>query len=329
MTAGTTLPATGLNEAGDWVQVIQADGQQVWLARQFVQAAGDLATLPIAAVTRPSGPCKPSPSAAASARPTVRSCLPDHLLVHSPDGVEVTFEANGVHFSLGSTVALRRPAPDSMTVTTFEGRAVLEGQPPQGDAFTLVIPAGLEADLPLTTDAQGNPVPAGPPTDFRPLDPAEWTIYSGLPGGLALAGNFSVPDVSSLPGAEALAAASAGVLLGTGDVQITLFWNNLADMDLIVQEPGGNTIYFGDPVSSDGGQLDVDLNYPCGENTNFAENVYWPVGQAPTGSYTVAVNQYDTCGAGDAAWTLVVRVEGNVVLTRSGVGGYEEFTFER
>ena len=128
-----------------------------------------------------------------------------------------------------------------------------------------------------------------------------------------------MPDVSTLPGAEALAAASSGVLLGSGDVQITLFWNNLADMDLIVQEPNGNEIYFGDPVSPDGGQLDVDSNYPCGENTNFAENIYWPTGQAPTGSYLVAVNQYDTCGVGDAAWTLVVRVEGNVVLTRSGL----------
>ena len=140
--AGTTLPAVGLNEAGDWVQVIQPDGQHVWISRQLVQTAGDLSTLPTTAGEVPLGPLQAFAFSTGLSAPDCTDFLPDHLLIHSPQGQEVTFEANGVHFSLGSTVALRSPDQASMTVTTFAGRAVLDGQPPGSDPFTLVIPAG-------------------------------------------------------------------------------------------------------------------------------------------------------------------------------------------
>lgn len=78
--------------------------------------------------------------------------------------------------------------------------------------------------------------------------------------------------------------------------------------------PPGTEIYFGNRQSATGGRLDLDSNFPCGSNTNFAENVFWPTGQAPRGTYRVFVNQFSTCGAGDARWTLVVRVDGQVVL---------------
>jgi hypothetical protein len=117
-------------------------------------------------------------------------------------------------------------------------------------------------------------------------------------------------------------------VLGTGEVQITLTWDNGADMDLSVTEPNGESISYSSRGSSTGGQLDVDSNYPCGENQFSVENIFWPTNGAPSGSYQVGVNQYSTCSGGDANWTLTVRVNGQVVLTESGTGGTTSFSFD-
>jgi hypothetical protein len=111
-------------------------------------------------------------------------------------------------------------------------------------------------------------------------------------------------------------------VLGTGDVQITLTWDNDYDLDLYVTEPSGELIYFGDLVSDTGGELDVDANYPCGENLFAVENVFWEEDEAPEGEYQVAVVIGDaTCDELDEAdWTLTVRVGGDVIFESSGEG---------
>ncbi|MBN1964903.1 MAG: hypothetical protein JW910_09665 [Anaerolineae bacterium] len=116
--------------------------------------------------------------------------------------------------------------------------------------------------------------------------------------------------------------------LGTGDVQVTLTWDSAADLDLYVTEPSGETIYFGNPASATGGQLDRDSNFPCGSNPGSVENIFWPTGQAPSGTYTVQVNLYSLCGAYSANWTLVVRVDGQVVLQRTGTSN-ASYSFTR
>jgi hypothetical protein len=120
---------------------------------------------------------------------------------------------------------------------------------------------------------------------------------------------------------------TATPVLGTGAVQVTLNWDNQADMDLSVVEPNGQTISYGNRQSSTGGQLDVDSNYPCGSNLFSVENIFWPTTGAPSGTYRVMVNEYSQCDDGAANWTLTVRVNGQVVLTQQGTGGQSEFTF--
>jgi hypothetical protein len=86
-------------------------------------------------------------------------------------------------------------------------------------------------------------------------------------------------------------------ILGTGDVQITLRWAGYNDLDLHVYDPEGNEIWYGSPNSSTGGLLDVDSNAGCGgeKRERPVENIYWPVGSAPRGEYTVAVVYYAVC----------------------------------
>ncbi|MBN1287299.1 MAG: thrombospondin type 3 repeat-containing protein, partial [Anaerolineae bacterium] len=118
------------------------------------------------------------------------------------------------------------------------------------------------------------------------------------------------------------------VQLGTGDVQVTLTWDNTDDMDLWVMEPSGEWIGYNHRTSATGGQLDVD-GYPACGNPNIAvENIFWPTGQSPEGTYIVAVDEYKTCNnPAPANWELIVKVNGQIVLHEFGAGGYTQFTF--
>jgi outer membrane protein OmpA-like peptidoglycan-associated protein len=81
----------------------------------------------------------------------------------------------------------------------------------------------------------------------------------------------------------------------TGDLQFSLMWNNLNDIDLHVIDPLGEIIYFGNRMSASGGNLDVDMNvmYKAGRYSEQpVENIFWPTGAAPSGHYTVIVVHY-------------------------------------
>jgi uncharacterized protein YegL len=77
----------------------------------------------------------------------------------------------------------------------------------------------------------------------------------------------------------------------SGDVQISLIWNNYNDLDLHVTCPHGDEIYFADRESECSGELDVDMNV-LPTSTEPVENVYWPPGEAPEGAYEVHVHHY-------------------------------------
>lgn len=103
----------------------------------------------------------------------------------------------------------------------------------------------------------------------------------------------------------------------SGEVQISLAWDNTNDLDLICKDPTGESTDGYNQASSTGGLLDVDMN-PTNENdihpinmlklnlregnTNPnrrtgtsnkpIENIYWPSGRAPFGIYKVYVHHF-------------------------------------
>ena len=77
----------------------------------------------------------------------------------------------------------------------------------------------------------------------------------------------------------------------SSDVQVSLMWNNYNDLDLHVVCPSGERIHGGNRKSACGGELDVDANVRP-DSRKPVENVVWPEGQAPAGTYQVFVHYY-------------------------------------
>jgi hypothetical protein len=125
------------------------------------------------------------------------------------------------------------------------------------------------------------------------------TYFPGLVGDLAA--RIGIPGFNS-------------PLLGTGDVQVTLRWQGDADLDLHVVDPNGEKIWFANKESSSGGILDVDANGACEGLPRPVENVYWPTGEAPNGSYAVSVVYYQSCGENAPTdYEVTITLDGEVV----------------
>ncbi|MEM9190148.1 MAG: PPC domain-containing protein [Myxococcota bacterium] len=83
--------------------------------------------------------------------------------------------------------------------------------------------------------------------------------------------------------------------VGSGDVDVSLTMSAPTDLDLYVVDASGTVIYYGNRHST-GGQLDLDANAACTSNVGVnAEHIFWPVGAAAAGTYTVRVAHFESC----------------------------------
>ena len=108
------------------------------------------------------------------------------------------------------------------------------------------------------------------------------------------------------------------IIVGSGDVQVTLLWANDSDMDLHVIDPSGFEIFYGDRISPSGGQLDVDDIPSGGDNSTHVENVFWAAEGAPAGAYSAFVNHFSSNTDGPNSYTLEVKVGGELIHRESG-----------
>jgi hypothetical protein len=134
-------------------------------------------------------------------------------------------------------------------------------------------------------------VPRLPDAPSRPHAPAA----RAEPGGA-----FPAAEAAGPPGViggelgRRLRAAGAQ----TGDVQLSIRWDGVNDIDLhVMVEPLGggprSLIGWQQKFGPCGGVLDVDANaHPAQLTPAPVENVFWNRGRAPFGRYTVAVHHY-------------------------------------
>lgn len=111
----------------------------------------------------------------------------------------------------------------------------------------------------------------------------------------------------------------AALRYGSGDVQVTITWSTTADIDLYVTDPMGETIFYANPFSSSGGQLDIDDVDGYGP-----ENIFWNDGNAPAGNYSVSVNHYS--GVSPTNFSVRVEVLGQSATYNGSVSSDETIT---
>jgi hypothetical protein len=184
----------------------------------------------------------------------------------------------------------------SLTSTTAYTRVAI-GVDGQNDYYELTVPTGTTSLQVLVTLAQD-------------------LTESTLP--LAIA----VGDASSNYGAPRRVSAAL-TRVGSGDVQIALSWDTPSDVDLHVIDPSNEEIYYDDETSTSGGSLDLDSNAGCTIDNKNNENITWPTGRSPSGTYKVLVDYWSSCGVPATNYVVTVTVAGRTpqVFTGRLTGG--------
>ncbi|GAB5490051.1 MAG: hypothetical protein Phog2KO_02660 [Phototrophicaceae bacterium] len=112
----------------------------------------------------------------------------------------------------------------------------------------------------------------------------------------------------------------SSLVVPQGDIQVYLTWNNNADIQLLVRDPVGQSVYDDNPQVTSGGLLAENGNVNCtvseGDPLSY---VYWPSGLIRPGTYEVDVWFENSCDDTSIVdFTLTVVVAGQVVLVERG-----------
>lgn len=99
-----------------------------------------------------------------------------------------------------------------------------------------------------------------------------------------------------------------------GVLRCSLAWYNYDDLDIHVQVPRGNTIYFGNSEDSvTGGKLDVDMNAGGKQSDTPVENIIWSnLNRMQEGKYIVTVNNYTKRETRNPGFEVEIEFNGQI-----------------
>ena len=111
----------------------------------------------------------------------------------------------------------------------------------------------------------------------------------------------------------------------TGDVQVLLSWNNYNDLDLIVTDPYRESVWYKNRSVPSGGQLEIDMNVEYPDSKKPIENIYWPQGSAPNGTYNVYLLYFRKHeNVAENAYKITVKYGGKSVEYAGTIGTEKE-----
>lgn len=155
-------------------------------------------------------------------------------------------------------------------------------------------------------------------SDARLLSSGRYTIVASRYGKEA--GGTVGPYQLSLSGPTGQAAPQASALnLPQGDIEVSLFWSTSADLQLLVRDPAGESVFDDNPVATSGGILQEAGNANCVPAAGGApvSYVYWPEGFLRPGTYEVEVWYQNPCADFPPPVTFTLQIEVNdVVIAR-------------
>ena len=138
---------------------------------------------------------------------------------------------------------------------------------------------------------------------------------AGVTTGSRFTLGYAVANASGVVGPTVTSTKT--VVGSAGGVQVGVTWDTRTDVDLHVQEPSGNEVYYGATTSSTGGQLDVDSNPACSIDGKNNENIRWSP-TAPNGTYIVRVDYWSACSVTGATTFAVVVNNGGQISRFTG-----------
>jgi len=122
-------------------------------------------------------------------------------------------------------------------------------------------------------------------------------------------------------GGDSAAVLGSDLNLPAGDVEVGLYWATKADLQLLVRDPLGESVFDDNPISASGGILQEAGNVNCSPSARDAplSYIYWPPGFLRAGTYEIEV--WYQAGCADfpepVSFTLQVAVAGtNITRTR-------------
>lgn len=120
-----------------------------------------------------------------------------------------------------------------------------------------------------------------------------------------------VGDVTAVPCTQTVAVNETAQ--SSDELQVSLNWNAPVDMDLHVETPDENDIYYGAEVGQNGGTLDLDSNAGCSIDNVNNENITWGEEAPACGEHIIRVDLWSACDqTGPFEYAVTVNEGGNV-----------------
>lgn len=155
-------------------------------------------------------------------------------------------------------------------------------------------------------------------SDARLLGSGRYTIIASRYAKEA--GGTEGPFQLTLTGPTGQTAPQASTLnLPQGDVEVSLFWSTGADLQLLVRDPAGESVFDDNPLATSGGILQEVGNVDCLPAAGAApvSYVYWPEGFLRPGTYEVEVWYQNPCSEFPPPVNFTLQIEVNdVVIAR-------------
>lgn len=150
-------------------------------------------------------------------------------------------------------------------------------------------------------------------TNARLLSSGLYTIVATR-YGKELGGTVGQFELTLTGATDDAPAQTSALNLPQGDIEVSLYWSTGADLQLLVRDPVGESVYDDNPSVASGGILAEDGNVNCvpAETGAPVSHIYWPPGRLRPGTYEVEVWYQNACSEQPPPvdFALVIEVGG-------------------
>ena len=239
--------------------------------------------------------------------------LPITIIVDPPNSIRSILSAVTVGDAAGEARFTGLPEPNGGPSVEVSGNQVFAAggtvfldivPEPGATVDRLLVSLGEEALGHYEVDVTGAAAP------YRLLGQIRFDVDPAIESGCVIIAAVGTGGAVG-PAAECHPVLQAPVEFG--DVQITVSWDSVADLDLHVVDAAGEEIYYGRLEGKSGGVLDFTSHCGGMRPRPFRnEHMAWSQGTPPEGVYVVRVNHWESCGAAETNYVVSVYNHGHV-----------------